>query len=71
MDGANLQTPQKAREGIVMDYKAVLQEQISELQKLQVLNIESSVSLSIKIGNAVAIIEQILKIYVEVKGPMD
>lgn len=54
-----------------MDYKSVLQEQVRELQKLQDENLKLNVSVSTRIENATAIADQILKIYVEVKGPMD
>jgi hypothetical protein len=54
-----------------MDYKAVLQEQIRELQKLQDKNINSGSCLETKIDKAIKIAEQIRKIYVDAKGPLD
>ena len=54
-----------------MDYKSVLQEQIRELQKLQDENINADIGMSVKIDNATKVAEQIRKIYVDVKGPLD
>ncbi|HZK83334.1 MAG TPA: hypothetical protein VFC58_01380 [Desulfosporosinus sp.] len=49
-----------------MDYKAVLQEQIRELQNLQDKNIRSDGPLGLKIDNAIKLADQIKKI-VEVR----
>lgn len=54
-----------------MDYRAVLQEQIRELQKLQDENLRSGIPMQAKIENAIALAEQIRKIYVDVKRPLD
>ena len=49
-----------------MDYKAVLQEQIRELQNLQDKNIRSDGPLELKIDNAIKLADQIKEI-VEVR----
>jgi len=55
-----------------MDYKSVLQEQVRELQRLQDENLKLDNGVSpIKVQNAVTIVNQILRIYVEVKGSLD
>lgn len=54
-----------------MDYKSVLQEQVRELQKLQDQNMKASTNLPSKIEYAVIIADQIRKIYVDVRGPLD
>lgn len=54
-----------------MDYKSVLQGQIRELEKLQDENAISKDQLWIRVVNATKIADQICRIYVEVKGPMD
>lgn len=54
-----------------MDYKAILQEQIKTLQKLQEDNVKSNGPISLVVDNAVKIADQIRKIYADVKGPLD
>lgn len=62
---------QPRKEGKKMNYKSVIEEQIRELQKLQDQNIRSAAPINHVIENAVKIAEQIRKIYVDVKGPLD
>ncbi len=50
-----------------MNYEAVLQEQIRELQKLQDENMKSGLPLQVRVVNAITLAEQIKKI-VEVRG---